>query len=156
MRIVPARLGDVAAVLQIERAIETAPHWAESEYRGIVGGEAAVVRRCLFVAWQGVNRVGFAVGKVVGDEAELESVAVCESARQGGIGRELCVAAIAWAREQGAAVMDLEVRAASGGAIALYKGLGFHELGRRARYYSDPVDDAILMRLGAAHLSNSC
>ncbi len=43
--------------------------------------------------------------------------------------------------------MMLEVRAASVGAIALYTGLGFQEVARRARYYRAPEDDAVAMRL---------
>jgi ribosomal protein S18 acetylase RimI-like enzyme len=43
--------------------------------------------------------------------------------------------------------MELEVRAASAGAQALYRLLGFIEQRRRARYYYDPVDDAVVMAL---------
>jgi ribosomal protein S18 acetylase RimI-like enzyme len=43
----------------------------------------------------------------------------------------------------------LEVRAGSVGAIAFYQGLGFVRVGRRARYYNDPEDDALMMRLRA-------
>jgi ribosomal-protein-alanine N-acetyltransferase len=31
--------------------------------------------------------------------------------------------------------------------MGLYRGLGFIPVGHRPRYYSDPVDDAVLMRL---------
>jgi ribosomal protein S18 acetylase RimI-like enzyme len=44
----------------------------------------------------------------------------------------------------------LEVRAASAGAIALYATLGFTQTGRRPRYYRDPEDDAVVMRLELA------
>jgi ribosomal-protein-alanine N-acetyltransferase len=43
--------------------------------------------------------------------------------------------------------LELEVRAGSGGAIALYAGLGFVVAGRRVGYYREPVEDALLMRL---------
>ena len=43
--------------------------------------------------------------------------------------------------------MELEVRAGSVGAIALYEGLGFVVVGRRRGYYREPVEDALLMRL---------
>jgi ribosomal-protein-alanine N-acetyltransferase len=46
--------------------------------------------------------------------------------------------------------MELEVRASSAGAIALYTGLGFVEAGRRPGYYAEPKDDAVLMRLELA------
>jgi [ribosomal protein S18]-alanine N-acetyltransferase len=43
--------------------------------------------------------------------------------------------------------VELEVRVGSGGAIALYVGLGFVVVGRRGGYYRGPVEDAVLMRL---------
>jgi ribosomal-protein-alanine N-acetyltransferase len=47
-------------------------------------------------------------------------------------------------------VVELEVRAESGGAIALYTGLGFTVTGRRPKYYQNPPDHAVLMRLDLA------
>ncbi len=69
------------------------------------------------------------------------------AARRVGVGRALCEAVIDWCRGQGAAAMELEVRAGGGGAIALYAGLGFVAVGQRQGYYREPVEDALLMRL---------
>ena len=79
--------------------------------------------------------------------AELESVVVSASARRAGIGRALCRAVLDWSRSQGATELVLEVRASSSAAIALYAGLGFTLAARRPRYYRDPDDDALLMRM---------
>jgi ribosomal-protein-alanine N-acetyltransferase len=150
---------DLAGVIALERVVAEAPHWAEAEYVGIVrlqdDGQVTQhgdgVRRCLFVAEVDVRVVGFAVGKVIGAGrdclAELESVVVDAAARRGGVGRALCEAVVEWCRDQGAAAMELEVRAGSLGAIALYSGLGFEAVGRRGAYYQAPVEDALLMRL---------
>jgi ribosomal-protein-alanine N-acetyltransferase len=109
------------------------------------------VRRCFFVAEGEGRLLGFAVGKVIGSSgeglAELESVAVEAAARRGGVGRALCAAVADWCRERGAAALELEVRAGSAGAIALYSGLGFVVAGRRVGYYRSPAEDALLMRL---------
>jgi ribosomal-protein-alanine N-acetyltransferase len=108
----------------------------------------SVVRRCFFVAVAEGRLLGFAVGKVIGSSvAELESVAVEAAARRGGVGKALCRAVVAWCRGQGVAAVELEVRAGSAGAIALYAGLGFLVAGRRVGYYLAPVEDALLMRL---------
>jgi ribosomal-protein-alanine N-acetyltransferase len=98
---------------------------------------------------QGEGLLGFAVGVVhpAGD-AELESIAVAEGARRCGIGEALCLAVANWCVAQGATELLLEVRASSAGAIALYAKAGFAAVGRRARYYSQPEDDAVVMRLG--------
>ena len=98
-----------------------------------------------------VGVIGFAVGQVmrVGGEveAEIESVAVAEVQRRGGVGRALCEELLAWFRPMRARRVELEVRLGSGGAIALYRSLGFSEQGRRRGYYVDPADDALLMQL---------
>jgi ribosomal-protein-alanine N-acetyltransferase len=53
---------------------------------------------------------------------------------------------MAWSREREAAqVIELEVRASSMSALALYSSLGFTEQGRRRGYYRDPIEDAVLM-----------
>jgi ribosomal-protein-alanine N-acetyltransferase len=59
----------------------------------------------------------------------------------------LCLAVADWCRDRGARALELEVRAGSVGAIALYDGLGFVVAGRRAGYYREPAEDALLMRL---------
>jgi ribosomal-protein-alanine N-acetyltransferase len=142
---------DVLEVLALERGTAEAPHWGESEYAAMIGrDESGYVRRRLLVAEAEGALVGFAVGKVAGDVAELESVAVDSRARRKGIGRMLCEGVIDWSRQQGAAAIELEVRAASGEAIDLYRGLGFVAVGRRTEYYSGPSDDAVLMRLHLA------
>jgi ribosomal protein S18 acetylase RimI-like enzyme len=79
--------------------------------------------------------------------AELESVVVSASARRAGIGRALCRAVFDWSHSQDATEVVLEVRASSSAAIALYASLGFTLTARRPRYYQDPADDALLMRL---------
>ena len=152
-RIRVAEAADVAGVVALERGIVEAPHWAEGEYAAMVRADNAggAVRRGFFVAEGEGRLLGFAVGKVIGSDTEsvgeLESVAVEASARRRGVGRALCAAVAEWCRERGAAALELEVRAGSAGAIALYGRLGFLVVGRRAGYYLAPVEDAVLMRL---------
>ena len=152
-RVRVAAAADVVGVVALERAIAEAPHWVEAEYAAMVDVDKAgsAVRRCFFVAEAEGRLLGFAVGKVIGSGgegvAELESVAVDLSARRRGVGKALCVAVADWCRGQGIVALELEVRAGSMGAIALYAGWGFIVGGRRAGYYRDPVEDALLMRL---------
>jgi ribosomal-protein-alanine N-acetyltransferase len=165
VRLRGANIADVGAIVALERSIETAPHWAPAAYAAVVDSKAepqagvqsvtaahpAAPKRCLFVA-ETLSRgeiVGFAVGRMHPAEgvAELESVAVAKSVRREGIGRALCAAVLEWCRRNGAASVMLEVRSGSTGAVALYFGLGFAQAGRRPRYYRDPEDDALLLRL---------
>jgi ribosomal-protein-alanine N-acetyltransferase len=141
----PATPADLPAVLALERATPTAPHWSDAEYHAILAS-AAASRRCLFVAEDERHTVaGFAVGAVLAGQGELESVAVVPGLRGRGIGRALCLAILSWCRAQRVAEVLLEVRAASAGPIHLYRSLGFVVVGRRPGYYADPVDDALVM-----------
>lgn len=150
-RVRKGTVADLAGVVMMERGIAGAPHWGDAEYAAILNeesGVAVLVKRCLMVAEAEGGLLGFCVGKVIGfGSGELESVAVDSAARRSGVGRALCEAVIDWCRGQGAAEMELEVRAGSDGAIALYGGLGFVVVGRREGYYREPVEDALLMKL---------
>ncbi|MGA1981430.1 MAG: GNAT family N-acetyltransferase [Acidobacteriaceae bacterium] len=158
----PATASDLNAILALERAAENAPHWPPSSYAAVLAaagdersGQASAPQRCLIVAYGGALLVGFAVGLVnpapgklaATCVAEFESVVVAPAARRSGLGRALCSAVFDWCRSHGATEVVLEVRAAGTGAIALYTSLGFTQTGSRSRYYHNPTDDALLMRL---------
>ena len=147
--------GDLDAIVALERATAEAPHWAVANYEAILGGRdgdsVEGLQRCLFVAEGAAGLVGFAVGAfAAGVCGELESVAVDADWRRAGIGRVLCGAVVEWCKARGVEAVELEVRAWSAGAIALYEDLGFVEVGRRPGYYREPEEDAVLMRLGLA------
>jgi len=101
--------------------------------------------RASFVAEGDGEILGFAVASRAGELAELESVVVSESARRKGIGKALCQQVMDWSRNAGASELELEVRASSGGALELYRSLGFVEQTRRREYYRNPTEDAVLM-----------
>jgi ribosomal-protein-alanine N-acetyltransferase len=79
-------------------------------------------------------------------QAEVQTIAVAESARRHGLGRVLMLRMIEEARDRGAAEVFLEVRADNPGAKALYDSLGFEQIAVRPRYYKGGVD-AVIMRL---------
>ncbi len=140
----PAVPADLNRVLRIERAAFSAPHWPWEAYERMLA-PAELVQRVLLVEEAGEDIRGFAGGSLVAGEAQLESIAVAEGARRQGLGRELCGAFLEWARTQGAESVGLEVRAGSEGAQRLYSSLGFRPVGRRLRYYTNPVEDGIAM-----------
>ena len=148
-----ANAADLAYVIRLERCTPEAPHWAEAEYRRILDqrNEHNAVRRCFLIARVDECLVGFAVGRATGERAEgfaeLETIVVDRAWRRKGVGRALCDAVTAWCRELGLGRLELEVRAGSAGAIALYRTLKFVVVGSRPGYYQDPEEDALLMRL---------
>ena len=138
---------DLDAILALERATDNAPHWPPAAYAAILDSTAQP--RCLIVAHTNASLTGFAVGLLQPADhlAELETVVVAANARRHGIGRALCNAVLDWSSSHGATELVLEVRATGAGAIALYAALGFTQTGRRPRYYRDPEDDAVAMRI---------
>ena len=111
-----------------------------------VAAELARPYALLRVARQGSQVVGFLLAWRAADELHLTDLGVTASARRGGIGRGL----VSWLCREGeltyARVVLLEVRESNAPAIALYRALGFEELDRRARYYFDTDEDAVVMQ----------
>ena len=142
-----ATSADLDQVLRIERTAFTAPHWPWQAYERMLADDEDVHRALLVDSEQDEIR-GFAGGSLVAGDAQLESIAVRDSARRQGLGRELCAAFLAWAFANGARHVGLEVRAGNDGPQRLYASLGFRAIGLRPRYYSNPVEDGILMRCG--------
>lgn len=96
--------------------------------------------------------VGHAVVSAAGDIAELQRIAVRDSARRGGHASGLLAEVIIRARAERADRLLLEVRENNAGALGFYAARGFVEIDRRPRYYRDGAT-AIVMRRG---LGPSC
>jgi ribosomal-protein-alanine N-acetyltransferase len=79
--------------------------------------------------------VGFILGQVAADEAEVLTLGVQAEARRQGIATRLIEAFSETARVAGARVIHLEVATANTAALALYRKLQFREKGRRKGYY---------------------
>jgi ribosomal-protein-alanine N-acetyltransferase len=98
-------------------------------------------------AGESIEVVGFTVASLLPPEAELETIAVASTAQRHGLARRLFVELAAKLVAAQITEVFLEVRASNQPALGLYRRLGFTETGRRVRYYHDPVEDAVLMRL---------
>ena len=90
--------------------------------------------------------VGYGGAKVGGDQADVMTIGVRAYARGQGIGAMILDALLAWSREAGAREIFLDVRPSNEGAIHLYETRGFVEIGRRPRYFRNPVEEAVEMR----------
>jgi ribosomal-protein-alanine N-acetyltransferase len=104
--------------------------WTRSQCAGIMG----LGNVWLLLARHGGAAAGFALARVVLDEAELLLLAVQPAQRRSGIGRALLAAVSNQARGRGATRLHLEMRDGNP-AAHLYQGAGFAEIGRRRRYY---------------------
>jgi len=135
-----AREEDLEALVALEEASFTGP-WSAAMLAEELRRELAWVE----VAEMDGRVVGYScVWKVV-DTCHLLRVATAPELRRQGVGRALLLRLEARARAAGLREVELEVASRNAPAIALYRALGYVEVGRRRAYYRDPIDDALLM-----------
>ncbi|MBX3302041.1 MAG: ribosomal protein S18-alanine N-acetyltransferase [Nitrospira sp.] len=91
--------------------------------------------------------VGYHCFWIVFEELRLMNLAVRESMRRQGIGTALAAEAFRMALDLAATRAVLEVRASNAPAHSLYTRMGFVQTGKRPRYYSNPIEDAVLMEM---------
>jgi ribosomal-protein-alanine N-acetyltransferase len=76
----------------------------------------------------------------------VHNLAVRPEYRGGGLGRRLLAIALTIGERRGARVALLEVRESNRPAIALYHSMGFASVAVRRNYYSQPSEDALVLR----------
>ena len=133
---------DLAAVHRVETRGQQAP-WS-----------MAVLQKEFSVDWSNVwlvesesEVVAYLCFWIVADEVHILNVVVDPSARRRGIAGALVRGLIAETTGKPLTLITLEVRVGNEAARRLYESVGFHEIGRRAGYYSDNGEDAIVMAL---------
>ena len=82
---------------------------------------------------------------LVADEGQITNIVVMESHRRKRIGDKILKELERFAKEEGATVLNLEVRESNQGAISLYEKNGFVRDGLRKNYYKSPTENAVLM-----------
>ena len=91
--------------------------------------------------------IGYIVARETAGELHINNFAVRSGHRRRGIGAALLDRVLQEARQRKANAAFLEVRSANLAAQALYEKSGFRAIARRANYYSDPREDAVVMTL---------
>lgn len=137
------READLDAVLAIENASFTTP-WRRVTFEGLLRRTDTDL---LAATLPDGRLVGYAALWTVVDQSELGNVAVAPDGRGRGVGRRLVQEGMRRVAARGSRECFLEVRESNQGAQALYRSLGYQTVGRRRRYYRDPVEDALVMRV---------
>jgi len=137
----PMRMADVPTVHEIERLSFSTPWPAHAFEQELTGNRMA---RYL-VARAGEQVVGFGGIWLMVDEAHITTFGVHPEWRRRGVGRQLLIALVELSEQMRASRMTLEVRAGNQAAQELYRRFGFIVAGRRARYYTDDGEDALIM-----------
>ncbi|MFP4623657.1 MAG: ribosomal protein S18-alanine N-acetyltransferase [Gemmatimonadota bacterium] len=137
--------GDLPDVMRIERASFSSP-WTLATFAGLLWRDNTRLWVAEAGAPGGSEVVGYAVVWMVAGQAELGDIAVAESWRGRGIGTRLIEAVLAEVGARGVRELFLEVRLSNYGAQRLYERHGFRVVGRRRGYYTNPTEDALVLR----------
>jgi ribosomal-protein-alanine N-acetyltransferase len=142
--ILTATLADLNDVYQVAAKSFTSP-WPREAFEEDLKRDWTAIRVLRPV--EGANICGFSHFWLVGDEAQLQHLAVLPEMRRLGHGRALLYDLVKTARERSAKEIWLEVRRSNRAALALYYSAGFERVGVRPRYYTDNDEDAIVAKL---------
>jgi ribosomal-protein-alanine acetyltransferase len=139
----PSRAEDAPAVHELLKCSPEAAQWTEWGFKELLGwrGVLALVRE------EGRKVIGFIIGRQVGEEAEILNAAVIVTKRRKGEGGALLKAMMDEFRARQVSRVFLEVRESNEAGIAFYRKHGFSKTGRRAGYYRDPDEAAIVMEM---------
>jgi len=139
----PIRSPDIPEILELEKNTPSA--WSRKQLENELQQPAGMH----FVARNEETARIMAVlfGRIVADEAEILKVVVAEFVRKRGVGYKLLDFAVNYCSKQGVENCFLELRASNEAARRLYEKRGFICVGKRKKYYNEPVEDAILMQL---------
>jgi ribosomal-protein-alanine acetyltransferase len=156
----PLESRDLEAILEIQAACPEIAQWTAWDYDRVARGEMAgwvVTKKSnhdteVAAADAGDVRAevarevaGFLVARRLSTELEILNFAVESEWRRRGIGAKLLGAALQWARTFQATQAILEVRESNLAALHFYNRHKFEVVGRRTRYYTAPVEDALLL-----------
>ena len=133
---------DLEGVLEVEAESFTNP-WTREMYAWEL--QIRSVCHIFVVRTSECDVAGFCAFWLVFDEIHINNLAMRPRFRGHGFGTALLHHILAEARVLGARRATLEVRASNEGARRLYERLGFYVAGTRRNYYSNPVEDALIL-----------
>jgi ribosomal-protein-alanine acetyltransferase len=142
-----AQYDDLDGIVEIER-ISFSDAWSEASFRSLFGRSEVSFVVATSARGSTVEIVGYVVATFAADQGEIANLAVRPELRRSGNATRLLDFVHREAVRRGAASMWLEVRESNHAALALYTAHGYREMGRRARYYEDPLEDALVLSRG--------
>lgn len=141
IRIETMKEDHVPYIAQLEKVCFSDP-WSEAS----IAYELTNPLSLWLVAMDGDDLVGYVGSQSVLDGADMMNIAIAPSHRRQGIAYRLVDALIVQLKQKGVRMLLLEVRVSNEPARALYEDLGFTVVGKRPGYYSNPKEDALILR----------
>lgn len=135
---------DLEQIFEIEQSVMPCP-WSMKSFQEAFSSDYSII----LVAADDYRICGFSVLYITAPEAELPDIVVSKEYQGRGIGRALLEYTISEAKAKKVETIFLEVRVSNAPARGLYDSFGFEEISTRKYFYSNPVEDAICMRLDA-------
>ena len=130
----PLTVADSPALAALHREDFVRP-WTGGEFAGLLEQDTVFGYGAREVGHGAQAPVGFVLARLAGGEGEILTIAVARSQRRQGLGWQLMDAVLRELHSQRAEALFLEVDETNVAAIALYRRLGFREVGKRANYY---------------------
>lgn len=142
IQIVPMNADHLEELEKLERICFSRP-WS----RKMLAEELENQCAAFLVAQDSITQqvMGYAGLLAMADEGYITNVAVFPEFRRQGVAAKLIAVFENFARGNKLAFLTLEVRPSNTAAIALYKGFGFEQVGRRKNYYDLPKEDALIL-----------
>ena len=109
--------------------------WTDGEFASLLGQDTVFGFSTRETGKGAAPPVGFVLARLAAGEGEILTVAVARAHRRQGLGWRLMDAVLRELHGQRAEALFLEVDETNAAAIALYRRLGFFEVGKRPRYY---------------------
>ena len=131
----------VAQIAALERECFSDP-WSESSIASELHSEWSL----WLVDEEDGQVVAYVGSQSAPPDADVMNVAVAPSHRRQGRGEALMLALMDALRALSRESLSLEVRQSNAPALALYRRLGFVQVGKRPKYYHNPVEDALILR----------
>ena len=140
MKILPMNESHVAQVAELEKLCFSDP-WSKNS----VASELNNPLSLWLIAEEDGAVCGYVGSQTVLGETDMMNIAVHPDCRRKGVAAALITELICRLKGQGSHILRLEVRESNAPAIALYKAMGFTQLGLRKNYYRNPKENALIL-----------
>ena len=130
----PLKVSDSEAVSMLHQEDFVRP-WTDIEFAALLEQDTVFGYAARETGHGAKPPVGFVLARLAAGEGEILTVAVSRAHRRQGLGWQLMDAVLRELHAQRAEALFLEVDETNAPAIALYRRLGFRQVGQRPNYY---------------------